>query len=89
MLEAGVRPVYDTVVKSINGNQTVESVTLENVITGEVSVLETDSVFIFAGMLPQNQLLTELKKDQSGYIITDENMETSVKGIPADCHSCQ
>lgn len=78
MLAAGVKPVYDSVVKSINGNAKVESVTIENVKTGEKSELSTDAVFIFTGMLPQTSLVEMLPKDEGGYIITDENMETSI-----------
>ena len=81
MLEAGVKPVYDSVVKSINGHGRVQSVTIENVKTGEQSELSTDAVFIFTGMLPQTDLVEMLPKDPSGYILTDENMETSVPGL--------
>lgn len=81
MLEAGVKPVYDSVVKSINGEGRVQSVTVENVKTGEQSELSTDAVFIFTGMLPQTDLVEMLPKDPSGYILTDENMETSVPGL--------
>ena len=81
MLEAGVKPVYDSVVKSINGQGRVQSVTIENVKTGEQSELSTDAVFIFTGMLPQTDLVEMLPKDPSGYILTDENMETSVSGL--------
>lgn len=81
MLEAGVKPVYDSVVKSINGQGRVQSVTIENVKTGEQSELSTDAVFIFTGMLPQTDLVEMLPKDPSGYILTDENMETSVPGL--------
>ncbi|MDD5928881.1 MAG: thioredoxin-disulfide reductase [Spirochaetales bacterium] len=78
MLASGVKPVYDSVVKSINGSAKVESVTIENVKTGEKSELSTDAVFIFTGMLPQTSLVEMLPKDEGGYIITDENMETSI-----------
>ncbi len=81
MLAAGVKPVYDSVVKEIKGEGRVQSVTVENVKTGEQSELTTDAVFIFTGMLPQTELVEMLPKDPSGYIITDENMETQVPGL--------
>ena len=83
MLAAGVKPVYDTVVKSINGSMKVTSLTLENVKTGETSQVDCDAVFIFAGMAPQTELVDMIKKDESGYIITDENMQTSIPGLYA------
>lgn len=81
MLAAGVKPVYDTVVKSINGDNKVTSLTLENVKTKEISEHECNAVFIFAGMVPQTELVDMIKKDEGGYIITDENMQTSVPGL--------
>ena len=81
MLAAGVKPVYDSVVKEIKGSVKVESVIVENVKTGEVTELSTDAVFIFTGMLPQTDLVEMLPKDPAGYILTDENMETSVPGL--------
>ena len=83
MLAAGVKPVYDTVVKSINGSMKVTSLTLENVKTGETSQVDCDAVFIFAGMAPQTELVDMIKKDEAGYIITDENMQTSIPGLYA------
>jgi thioredoxin reductase (NADPH) len=83
MLKAGVKPVYDCVVKQINGQNKVEGITLENVKTGETSELECAAVFIFAGMAPQTDLVDMIKKDISGYIMTDENMQTSIPGLYA------
>lgn len=81
MLAAGVKPVYDSVVKSINGTNKVESITLQNVKTGQETTLETDAVFIFTGMLPQTELVEMLEKDSAGYIKTNEEMETAVPGL--------
>lgn len=81
MLAAGVKPVYDSVVKEIKGQGRVQSVLVENVKTGEQTELTTDAVFIFTGMLPQTDLVDMLPKDPAGYILTDENMETSVPGL--------
>lgn len=81
MLAAGVEPVYNSVVKSINGTSKVESVSIENVETGAVNQLETDSVFIFTGILPQTDLVDMLPKDEAGYIETNENMETMIPGL--------
>ena len=81
MLAAGVKPVYDSVVKEIKGEGRVQSVLVENVKTGEQTELTTDAVFIFTGMLPQTDLVDMLPKDPAGYILTDENMETQVPGL--------
>ncbi len=81
MLAAGVKPLYDSVVKEIKGQGRVQSIIVENVKTGQQSELTTDAVFIFTGMLPQTELVDMLAKDPAGYIITDENMETQVPGL--------
>ena len=83
MFAAGVKPIYNSVVKSINGDQRVQSVTLENVKTGEVSEVEADAVFIFVGMNPRTDLFEMVPKDEKGYIITNDNMETSMPGLYA------
>ena len=83
MLKAGVKPIYDSVVKQINGQNKVESITLENVKTGAQTDFECAAVFIFAGMAPQTDLVDMIKKDISGYIMTDENMQTSIPGLYA------
>ena len=81
MLAAGVKPIYDSIVKSVNGEQKVQSVTLENVKTGEISEVSTDAVFVFAGMIPQTELFEMVPKDKGGYIITDDKMETPMAGL--------
>lgn len=81
MLAAGVKPVYDTVLKEIKGGMKVESLVIENVKTGEQSELTCDAVFIFAGMVPQTELVDMLPKDGNGYIVTDETMATSMPGL--------
>lgn len=81
MLSCGVKPVYDTVVKSINGSMKVEGLTLENVKTGEITELPCDAVFIFTGMIPQTALVEMLPKDEAGYIKTNEDMETMIPGL--------
>lgn len=51
-------------------------------------ILNVDGVFIAIGKIPNNKFLENiLNLDKNGYIVTDENMETSVNGIYAagDC----
>ncbi len=75
--------IWDTVVESINGDgNKVSSLSLKNVKTGEKSTLDIGAVFVFIGFRPNSNITREaLRKDQGGYILTDEKMETSIKGI--------
>ena len=60
-------------------------VEIENLKTKERIVLERDGVFIFVGMVPNSAFLrdTPLKLTENGYILTNEKMETNVKGVYA------
>jgi len=76
--------VWDTVVKSIEGNGAVQNVVLEDVKTGEESSFETDGVFIFIGHTPNTELFVDqLEMDDSNYLIVNKYMETSKPGIYA------
>ena len=69
---------------SINGEDLVSSVTVKNRQTNEEKKLEVSGVFIYIGFLPNSKFLEGVVKlDTSGYVITNENMETSVPGIYA------
>jgi thioredoxin reductase (NADPH) len=57
---------------------------VENILTGEKSDIASDGVFVFIGMKPNVDLFDgKLKMDKWGYIVTDEDMQTSVPGIYA------
>jgi thioredoxin reductase (NADPH) len=83
-----IKLLWNSVMQEIKGDSVVQSVLVKNVKTGEMSELKTEGVFLFIGLLPRTQFLHGLVNlDEAGYIITDENCETSVKGIFAagDC----
>ncbi|MDR2490161.1 MAG: FAD-dependent oxidoreductase [Spirochaetaceae bacterium] len=83
----GIQLRFNTEVRTIRGSKKVEAVILENIQTGQKSEEEADAVFIFAGIVPNNELvkkpeLTEKPQfDTSGFIITNDRMETSVRGL--------
>lgn len=83
-----IKTVFETVVEEIKGgdNGAVSALSLKNVNTGARSELACAAVFIFVGMIPKSEIAAAvkpcpLKTDESGYIITDERMATSVAGI--------
>ncbi len=74
--------VWNSTVKSINGDELVESVTLKNIKTGEESEFPVNGVFVFIGTVPKTDLLQgELEVSPHGYIITDEKMATNIEGV--------
>lgn len=76
--------VWNTVVNEVVGDAggKVRGVVVQNTVTGEVSELQTDGVFIFVGHLPNNTLYHgKLELDEDGHLIADSHMRTSVPGI--------
>lgn len=76
-----IKVIFNTVVKEIKGKYKVDELVLENTETKEESTLQADGIFIFIGMIPQTDLVEMLPKDEGGYIKTNENMETAIKGM--------
>jgi len=76
--------IWDSVIETINGDDKVRSLSLKNVKTGEKSTLDVGAIFVFIGFVPNSDIFREpVKKNESGYIITDFKMETSLKGVYA------
>lgn len=82
MAEKKIEFVWDTVPEKILGQNGVEGIELKNVKTGETTRKEVQGVFIFIGQTPNSDLIKDMVKlDENGFIITDDNMETSVPGL--------
>lgn len=73
--------VLNGVINAFHGNEKLESVDVKFK-DGGVKTLETDGVFVALGAEPETGFIpSEIKKDDKGYIVTDDKMQTSVKGI--------
>lgn len=76
--------MWDSVVDEIYGDGIVEGVKIKNVKTNEVIDYRTDGVFMFVGTKPISEFAKGVvDMDAKGYIIADEEMQTSVSGIYA------
>ena len=83
-----IKFLWNSVVQEIKGDSVVRSAVVKNVKSGEVKEVETEGAFLFIGLTPRTHFIKELvQMDESGYIVTNENCETSIKGIFAagDC----
>jgi thioredoxin reductase (NADPH) len=51
--------------------------------TGNKVEFPTDGVFVFVGLSPNSQFLkdSEIKLDEIGFVITDEHLQTQIKGV--------
>ncbi len=89
MRQAKISFMLDSVIEEIAGNTKVESVKIKNVVTGNVSAHPCDGVFIFVGIMPNTGFVKNLLKlDEAEFIITDDNMKTSMDGVYA-CGDCR
>lgn len=74
--------IWDTVVEEVVGDQSVTSLKLKNVKSGEVSDYPIDGVFVFIGHYPNVDLFEgKLELDETNYIVTDNRTRTNVKGV--------
>jgi thioredoxin reductase (NADPH) len=77
-----VNIVWDTIPMGIVGDTEVKGVDLKNVKTGKTSHLPVQGVFVFIGYIPNNELVKDqLELDPSGFVVTDNDMQTSIPGV--------
>ncbi len=70
------------IVKRIEGDDNMmKNLVLYDVKTSQEENLEVEGVFVSIGMIPSSEFLTDLLDLSNGYIVTDDNMMTSVPGI--------
>lgn len=84
-----IRLILNSVVTQIYGKDNVEGLGLKNVVDEAQSRLPCSAVFISIGYIPNTEFLTDsIKLDDSGYIVTDEKMQTEKPGVFA-CGDCR
>ena len=77
-----IEVIWNTVLKEIKGDGKVTGVILENVNTGEQTEFPCDGAFIYVGMDPLSKAVVGLGiTNEAGYVLTDEQMKTTVPGI--------
>ncbi|MBE6495070.1 MAG: thioredoxin-disulfide reductase [Methanobrevibacter thaueri] len=83
--EARINTIMNATVEEIKGSMLVESVTLKDTKTGELSDLSVDGVFISVGYVPHTELAEQLgvELDESGHIIIDKDQKTNVDYVYA------
>ena len=74
--------LWSHVLKEVTGDKLVTGVVVENLKSGEERTIATEGVFVFVGTNP-SAISIDVEKDKSGFIETNQSMETSVKGIYA------
>jgi thioredoxin reductase (NADPH) len=78
-----VEMIWDTVVERAEGDATgLTTLKLHNVKTGDRSDLKVTGMFVFVGFRPNTGIVADhVDHDDMGYIKTNQNMETTIKGL--------
>ena len=84
--KSNIEIIWDTVPEEVQGKTGVENVILRNLKTGDANTMQVDGVFVYIGIHPNTEFI-DVKKNSSGFILTNEKLETSIPGIYAagDC----
>jgi thioredoxin reductase (NADPH) len=81
--------LLNSVVAEITGSHKLESITVEDLTLSHKRTHPCDGVFIYIGYDPDTEFAKQkLHMDETGFLITDENMATSHGGIFA-CGDCR
>ncbi|MGH8016427.1 MAG: thioredoxin-disulfide reductase [Candidatus Zixiibacteriota bacterium] len=75
--------IWHTTVETIEGDGVkISRLVLKNIDTGEKSKLDVGAIFIYIGFHPNSNIFRDkVALDANGYILTNDRMETSVRGI--------
>jgi len=77
-----IEVVWSSAVEEVLGDDLVEGVRLRNLETGDKQELKLAGLFLFIGLRPNSGFLKGMVDlDAEGFVITGENLETSVPGI--------
>ena len=75
---------WNSRVTELLGDKKLSGVKLENILSGEVTEINCDGLFISVGRKPATELLEgQLELDGNGYVIADETTETKIPGVYA------
>lgn len=77
-----IKVIYNSTVTSIEGDNKVQSIKLLDLLNNNTENIQLDAVFVAIGTNPSSELVKNIvNTDELGYIITNNNTETSCKGI--------
>ena len=88
--EKKIEFVWNAGLAEVVGSDFVTGVKIKDVVSGDMKLINAEGVFIFVGRLPSTGIFHDiLQLDNSGYIITNDAMNTSAAGFFAagDCRA--
>jgi len=74
--------IWDSIATEVKGSDKVEAIKIQNIKSKKEKDLPCDGVFIFVGYIPNTDFIKRTADlDEKGYMLANENMETSKSGI--------
>jgi len=74
--------MWNSEVTEIAGEAVVKSASVFNNVTGERAEVPVSGIFFYVGNVPNTDFLVDVVElDETGYVVTDNNLESSVPGI--------
>jgi thioredoxin reductase (NADPH) len=76
--------IWNTVVDRVEGDAQglVKALHLRDVVSDQATTLPATGLFVFIGFRPNTGIIDgHVRHDEGGYLITDNNMETSIRGL--------
>ncbi|MFA9397304.1 MAG: NAD(P)/FAD-dependent oxidoreductase [Clostridiaceae bacterium] len=80
--EEKINVIYNTTITSIIGDSSLQGFKIKNLVNNEEDEIKADGAFVYIGMKPMDELFKSyIELDKFGFIKTNENMETNIKGV--------
>ncbi|MCI5839891.1 MAG: FAD-dependent oxidoreductase, partial [Peptoniphilaceae bacterium] len=77
--------IYNSSIIEVSGEKFLNKIKIKNLLTGEITNVEDKKdglgLFIFVGNIPKTKIYEGLLKMKNGYICTDDDMKTNIKGV--------
>lgn len=74
--------IVNSVMQDIKGDSKVSGIVVKNIVDKTTKEIALDGVFVAIGRKPDTGILDGvIKLDESGYILTDEDMKTNIDGV--------
>lgn len=73
---------YNTDIVALEGDKRLTGIEVRDKTSGSTDTIQPAGVFVFIGLTPNSQWLPrEIERDKYGFIITKQNLETSIPGV--------
>ncbi|OWK26750.1 MAG: hypothetical protein US76_03450 [Parcubacteria group bacterium GW2011_GWA2_38_13b] len=73
--------IYNVRILNIIGENMVNAMEYEDLISGKLNKIALDGIFVNIGMIPNSEFLTQVNKDKTGAILVNEKCETNISGL--------